>query len=946
MGLGDRFKKLFGQGKAEDKNAKTQERKIEHKSDDLAGGRLIVVSALEGRQDYYERYLSLWDENNPNCHIVFLGNLIYSVEDDDGSIEILDDAMEKSKHDNFHYLLGINELSCIMDEDIYKMGINLKTNFKNLISYKKGSLEPHLSQYINFFKSLPYFIRTENGLYLSYSGPVKSFVMNDLNSIHDFLWAQPGFNGYNEGDVCDFLDDLSMKFMVVGNLPCDEGYDVFSRQLILSSGAFGANNSYIDIDLDDDISSMDDLISCIKSIDDNGYFSIKPVKKEFSQRKIVDETVQVRNFKYLEDLIHSDIKEIVLDCDIKLASSEYEHISKDFSERYKYEAANRGIFINSDVVIDGQGHTIDASGLKRIIYIVQGTVTLKNIRFINGHSKEITGAIIEGYGGAIHNKGRLTVINCIFEKNFSESDAGAIFNDGKGSLKIISCKFHHNSAQGPSAIKNYGKLTLTNCTFKENISKESCLISTDNVPQLIGGGIVKKTFGAHDDAFMECYGCKFINNKSKGDAIIIRTGSYSRIMNSDFILNQGSKEGHIIYQHGTGSHNDKNGDNQTLDIMGAFFSCEYGIVKVDKGFCNLENIILDIIPSNYAISNINASVSINKLKFNGHAEKLVCNGNILKINAKDNLEDLIESQENSTIKYYNDSIPSDWKGFEHLDKIIAKSEGEVHLDCDIAMHEVEQSFYEGGIELNQDNLIIDGNGHTIDASQFSRIFNICGQNITLKNIVFKNGLYFKHYLDSVDNGGGAINIISNASVKIQGCVFMNNASRNSGGVIFNKGHLELYDSKFEGNSTQRYGGVVNNKSKLTINECTFKENVAIWEGGVVNNHNKLKICDSEFIKNRADGDYNGSGGGAIKNITGNVNVYDSLFKENSSGDEGGVINNWGGSTHMTRCTFTDNSAWNGDVIYSQDYFVYIDTYSFEECEFNNNDSTFDKDIED
>ena len=135
MGLGDRFRKLFGEGKKEDKNVKTQERKMEHKSDELAGGRLIVVSALEGRRDYYERYLSLWDENDPNCHIVFLGNLIYSVEDDDDSIEILDDAMEKSKkYDNFHYLLGINELSCIMDEDIYKMGINLKTNFKNLIS--------------------------------------------------------------------------------------------------------------------------------------------------------------------------------------------------------------------------------------------------------------------------------------------------------------------------------------------------------------------------------------------------------------------------------------------------------------------------------------------------------------------------------------------------------------------------------------------------------------------------------------------------------------------------------------------------------------------------------------------------------------------------------------------------------------------------------------------
>ena len=78
----------------------------------LGNGRLIVVSSLEGKLDYYKKYLSLWDENDPDCHIVFLGNLIYSIENDDKSIEILDDAIEKSKkYDNFHYLLGIHEVS-------------------------------------------------------------------------------------------------------------------------------------------------------------------------------------------------------------------------------------------------------------------------------------------------------------------------------------------------------------------------------------------------------------------------------------------------------------------------------------------------------------------------------------------------------------------------------------------------------------------------------------------------------------------------------------------------------------------------------------------------------------------------------------------------------------------------------------------------------------------
>ncbi|WP_407421626.1 right-handed parallel beta-helix repeat-containing protein [Methanobrevibacter sp.] len=712
-----------------------------------------------------------------------------------------------------------------------------------------------------------------------------------------------------------------------------------------------------DIKTDNPDEKMNDKSEPIKNLDPDNNSNVKEdvdstdSRDDYTNGEMQDmpaQNPQIRNFQYLVDLINSGTKEIVLDSDIEIAYGEYEIISGpvDYFERDKYIHANRGIFINSDVVIDGQGHSIDASGFKRIIYIIQGNVTLKNIIFKNGYSQEISGPIIDGQGGAIHNKGNLTLINCIFEGNSSKTEAGAIFNDGNANLNIISCKFLNNSAQGASAIKNYGKLTLTNCTFNGNESKESCLIVTDNLPQLIGGGIVKKTFGRHDDAFLDCYGCKFSNNKSHGDALVIETGSYTRIVNSNFILNENPKEGHIIYQYDQGSHNDKYGDNHTLVIMGASFSCNSGIVKVEKGFCNLENMILDIVPSDYAVSNINASVSINGIKFKGHAENLIYNNGILKINKRDNLEEFITSTENSTIKYYTDSIPADWKGFEYLDGLIAKSNGEVHLDCDITMHDVEQSFYEGGIELSQDNLLIDGEGHTIDASHFSRIFNVCGENIKLKNIRFKNGLYFKHYMDSVDNGGGVINVIQGASLKIQDCEFIGNASRNSGGVLFNKGTLEICDSNFEDNFALRYGGVVNNKSELTIDKCEFKANEVIWEGGVVNNHGNLKITTSTFNNNNAGGDYNGAGGGVIKNIMGRANVYDSLFKKNSTGDEGGVVNNWGGSAQMTKCTFEDNSAYNGDVIYSQAYFVYIDRYDFNECEFINNDSTFDKDIED
>lgn len=61
-----------------------------------------------------------------------------------------------------------------------------------------------------------------------------------------------------------------------------------------------------------------------------------------------------KSFKYLYDLIHSGIKEINLDSDIVLNSEE----KSDFLNGIKLDI--------DDLVINGNGHTIDACGKTRI----------------------------------------------------------------------------------------------------------------------------------------------------------------------------------------------------------------------------------------------------------------------------------------------------------------------------------------------------------------------------------------------------------------------------------------------------------------------------------------------------------------------------------------------------------------------------------------------------
>ena len=159
---------------------------------------------------------------------------------------------------------------------------------------------------------------------------------------------------------------------------------------------------------------------------------------------------KIRNFKYLDDLIHSGIREIVLDSDIILNSD----------EESKYW---KGIKLDlDDLAIDGNGHVIDACGKARIFYCTGKNVTIKNITLKNGFA--------EYSGGAIDNiEGELTIAGSLLTANTAGTDGGAIGNN-EGKLMIAGCSLTGNSAQfDGGAIRNQkGELKITGSTLTEN----------------------------------------------------------------------------------------------------------------------------------------------------------------------------------------------------------------------------------------------------------------------------------------------------------------------------------------------------------------------------------------------------------------------------------------------------------------------------------------------
>ena len=80
------------------------------------------------------------------------------------------------------------------------------------------------------------------------------------------------------------------------------------------------------------------------------------------------------------------------------------------------------IQLNKDLTIDGQGHTLNCLGESgcSAFYSSSGTITLKNLKIINGHNDDTD------RGGAIYISGsaQYTIENCTFEKNWADDYGG------------------------------------------------------------------------------------------------------------------------------------------------------------------------------------------------------------------------------------------------------------------------------------------------------------------------------------------------------------------------------------------------------------------------------------------------------------------------------------------------------------------------------------------
>lgn len=249
--------------------------------------------------------------------------------------------------------------------------------------------------------------------------------------------------------------------------------------------------------------------------------------------------------------------------------------------------------------------------------------------------------------------------------------------------------------------------------------------------------------------------------------------------------------------------------------------------------------------------------------------------------------------------------------FSDLDSYIKYGINEIVLENDIILDlkANEDEKYSNGIKIRRDDLVIDGNGYSIDACGKARIFDADGENITFRNLTFKHGY--------AEAEGGAI--FNNNEVKIENCEFLENSSKEVGGAIFNNHFdiLTITDSKFHDNEASNddenaLGGVIYNHGGLVnISGSEFIYNSSNIGGTIVNSKKgEIHIQSSLFSNNRAnvggsiaiepesktnirDTDFIGNQSlvaGAIYNSPkSKLEIKKSLFKDNASYDQGGAI---------------------------------------------------------
>ena len=244
-------------------------------------GRLMIVNDLHGDINDYKQvkmiFLKLLEAGEAD-YLVFNGDVIHAYAGEDCSVEMLDDIIKMIKEHpgKIIYLLGNHEFVHVYGLALHKGGLEFTGHFKQDAGDK-------LLEYVNFFKSLAFAIRTKGGILICHNGAadidyspgmlddfehkegLKEVLWEILMNKNEFQYGTERYKSY----LNKALNVFNARFMITGHIPCEKGFEVvLGEQLRVNSG-YGAGKSkkrYLIVDGEKSYIDINGLLSGVKHL--------------------------------------------------------------------------------------------------------------------------------------------------------------------------------------------------------------------------------------------------------------------------------------------------------------------------------------------------------------------------------------------------------------------------------------------------------------------------------------------------------------------------------------------------------------------------------------------------------------------------------------------------------------------------------------------------------
>ena len=280
-----------------------------------------------------------------------------------------------------------------------------------------------------------------------------------------------------------------------------------------------------------------------------------------------------------------------------------------------------------------------------------------------------------------------------------------------------------------------------------------------------------------------------------------------------------------------------------------------------------------------------------------------------------------------------------------------------------------------GIVIGKDNFVLNGNGHTIDGNNQSRLLDISGKNITLNDLILINGNFANcggmravestltlnnvtFINNHADNQGGAIGLDTTTLV-CNFTRFIDSYAKDGPAILLMESEAKLYNSYITSKNYVKGSQIfLTTGTEAYIENTTFVNIVSSYAPALNIKSAKASIINSRFIdlkanitagaiRTKAGGELyiencefenvtSSKNGGAIfadvageNEKTGKVTIIGSKFKDTYS-EFGGAYVQLGGDLVLKNTEFTNNHAkYDGGAVYISYTNTEIDNCTFD-----------------